>query len=141
MAPEREVAIYSPASSSFLQGGGPELGGREVQMTLLAEALEAEGISSALIVWPTETGANARRSFDLVEREPQPAGSPSWRLTETRRIWRVMARAVARLYVFRGGSPQVLAGAIFCRLRRRKLVFSVASDLDFDSTRPDRARW
>lgn len=30
--------------------------------------------------------------------------------------------------------------ALFCRIRRRKLVFSAANDLDFDFDRPDRSR-
>jgi glycosyltransferase involved in cell wall biosynthesis len=51
-----------------------------------------------------------------------------------------MREADAAVYVFRGGGPQLLVGAAFCRLHRRRLVFSSAIDLEFDFERPDRAR-
>jgi glycosyltransferase involved in cell wall biosynthesis len=44
------------------------------------------------------------------------------------------------VYLFRGGGPQLFVAAAFCRVHRRRLVFSAAIDLDFDFARRDRGR-
>jgi glycosyltransferase involved in cell wall biosynthesis len=157
MAPQRDVAIYSPASSVFFGGAGllanekgdlvagaegvAQGGGAELQMSLLARGLAAEGLSTAIILWPgarrLETGAPEP---DLVERPAYAGAGARAKLQEARCIWRAMREADARAYVFRGGGPQLTLGQAFCRLHRRKLIFSAASDLDFDFDRPDRTR-
>jgi glycosyltransferase involved in cell wall biosynthesis len=156
-APKRDVAIYSPASSVFFGGAGllaneegqlvagaegvAQGGGAELQMSMLARGLAAESVETAIIVWPV-----ARRletdvpEPDLVERPAYAGAGPRAKVREARYIWRAMREADARAYVFRGGGPQLTVGQAFCRLHRRKLIFSAASDLDFDFGRPDRTR-
>ena len=157
MAPKRDVAIYSPASSVFFGGaslvaneqgalvygstGVSKGGGAELQMSLLARGLNSQGLRTAIILWPIDRSlVKGEQEPDLVER-PRYAGTGARaKLVEARHIFRAMTEADARAYVFRGGGPQLLIGRAFCLLRRRRLIFSAASDLDFDFDRPDRSR-
>jgi glycosyltransferase involved in cell wall biosynthesis len=110
-------------------------------MSLLARGLSGEGLRTALIVWPLEQTPQASGPEpDLVQRPGYAGGGLGGKLREARHIWGAMRRADAAAYVFRGGGPQLMVGEAFCRLHRRRLVFSAASDLDFDFTRPDRTR-
>lgn len=143
----RDVAIYSPESSFFLgatRGEGiSQGGGRELQMAFLADGLAREGLDTALIDWPTEyrPSRSGPGTPELIERRPHAGNVRGLgRVMESSRIWRGLSKADAALYVFRGGGPQLLVIAAFCRLHRRGLVFSAASDLDFDFDRPDRTR-
>jgi glycosyltransferase involved in cell wall biosynthesis len=77
---------------------------------------------------------------DLVERPAYAGAGARAKVQEARYIWRAMRGADARAYIFRGGGPQLMIGDAFCRVHRRKLVFSAASDQDFDFNRPDRTR-
>jgi glycosyltransferase involved in cell wall biosynthesis len=157
MAPKRDVAIYSPSSAVFFGGAGlvaneeGELvmgstgvskgGGAELQMSLLARGLTAEGLRTAIILWPVGgTPPNGTSEPDLVERPIYAGAGAKGKALEARHIFRAMRAADAGAYVFRGGGPQLMIGRAFCRLHRRRLIFSAASDLDFDFTRPDRAR-
>ena len=46
-------------------------------------------------------------------------------------MWRALAAADSDVYIVRGGSPALGIAALFCRIRRRRLVFSSAIDGDF----------
>jgi glycosyltransferase involved in cell wall biosynthesis len=138
---ERQLAIYSPASAPFFEGGAGSLGGgAELQMALLAGQLAERGIRTGLIVWPLAAGASAPDGGpDLVERPAYDGGGGAGGLREARHIWRAMAEADAAAYLFRGSSTRLIVGAAFCAVRGRKLVFSAANDLDFDFDRADRS--
>lgn len=157
MAARRDVAIYSPGSSVHFAGAGlmaneraelgasaegiPQGGGAELQMALLSRGLAREGLRTALIVWPIgQPAALLDPTPDLVERPAYTGAGLADNAAEAVHIWRAMSASDAGAYVFRGGGPQLLVGAAFCRLRRRKLVFSAANDLQFDFSRPDRGR-
>jgi glycosyltransferase involved in cell wall biosynthesis len=157
MAPKRDVAIYSPASSVFFGGAGllaneagdlvgsaegvPRGGGAELQMSLLARGLSAEGLATGIIVWPvTRRRESGGPEPDLIQRPAYAGAGARAKVQETRYLWRAMREADARAYLFRGGGPQLAVGLAFCRLHRRRLIFSAASDLDFDFDRPDRTR-
>lgn len=158
MARKHDVAIYSPSSAVFFGGAGlvaneeGELvvgsqgvskgGGRELQMSLLARGLAAEGLRTAIILWPVvgphrDVGSGP----DLVERPRYAGTGAKAKALEARHIFRAMRDADAGAYIFRGGGPQLMVGWAFCRLYRRRLIFSAASDLDFDFSRPDRTRF
>jgi glycosyltransferase involved in cell wall biosynthesis len=157
MAPKHDVAIYSPGSSVFFGGAGllandagdlrasakgvPQGGGAEIQMAFLSRGLSATGLATAIITWPSGGGpARDPEEPDLVERPPYSGTGTRAKVQEARHIWRAMREADARAYIFRGGGPQLMIGDAFCRLHRRRLVFSAANDLDFDFNRPDRTR-
>jgi glycosyltransferase involved in cell wall biosynthesis len=152
-----DVAIYSPASSVFFGGRGRVTvgerefaagekgvaagGGAELQMAQLSRGLAARGLRTALICWPVHDPAPVDGpSPDLVSRGEYAGDRRGGRLAEAVRIWRAMAAADAAAYVFRGAGPQLFVASVFCRLHRRKLVFSAATDLDFDFERSDRGR-
>jgi glycosyltransferase involved in cell wall biosynthesis len=157
MAFKRDVAIYSPSSAVFFGGAGMfttdegELvmgstgvskgGGAELQMSLLARGLSAEGLRTGIILWPVAGPPRTGPSEpDLVERPLYAGAGARAKVLEARYIFRAMRDADAGAYIFRGGGPQLMVGMAFCRLYRRKLIFSAASDLDFDFSRPDRTR-
>jgi glycosyltransferase involved in cell wall biosynthesis len=143
------VAIYSPGSSIYFGGFEAEAGGRtgavgggaERQMANLAQELAERDLRVALITWPVDRPEGLSSNLDFVER-PRHVGTEArfGKLREGARVWRACAAADASVYVYRGGGPLLSVVAAFCRLRRRKLIFSVASDLDFDFDRPDRSR-
>jgi glycosyltransferase involved in cell wall biosynthesis len=144
--PRCDLAIYAPFAAWFFEGSASKLGrsggGAELQMTLLAEGLTERGIRVALIVHPVRGGQGASSGPELVERAAYAGGSPvTGKLAEVRHIWRALSAADARAYLFRGSGPQLMVGAAFSGLHRRKLVFSAANDLDFDFERPDRSRF
>ena len=143
------MAIYSPAASTMFGGvglrtggeGGAFGGGAELQMASLAQGLAERGLRVALIVWPLERPPGLHPNLDFVERPLHAADETRFgKVREALRVWRGCAAADASVYVCRGGGPLLFALAAFCRLRRRKLVFSAANDLDFDFDRPDRSR-
>ena len=150
MAHRNDIAIYAPFAFAFYEdqatygdrvarGGG----GAELQTRLMAEALARKGLRVAHIVYGGECQAQLPvSSLELVERKPWP-GRRGFRgkLLEALRVWRSLADADARLYLFRGGGAHVIIGAAFCLLHRRRLVFSASNDLDFIFDRPDRNRW
>jgi glycosyltransferase involved in cell wall biosynthesis len=142
--PRCDLAIYAPFAAWFFEGSGSKLGrsggGAELQMTLLAEELVGRGIEVTLIVFPPRGGRGASTGPKLVERADYAGDRPvAGKLAEARRIWRALSAADARAYLFRGSGPQLMVGAAFCTLHRRKLIFSAANDLDFDFERPDRS--
>jgi glycosyltransferase involved in cell wall biosynthesis len=150
LAPRNDIAIYAPFAFIYYEdralhgdrvphGGG----GAEMQTTLLAEALARNGFRVAHVVYQLEQPAEVTvPSLQVVERKPW-AGRRGLlgKLSEARRVWRSLAAANARLYVFRGGGAYLMVGAAFCLVHRRRLVMSASSDLDFMFDRPDRSRW
>jgi glycosyltransferase involved in cell wall biosynthesis len=157
MAPKRDVAIYSPAASVFFGGAGlsaneegdlvagaegvAQGGGAELQMSLLARGLAGEGLATGIILWPVPRRLEADGPQpDLIQRPAYAGTGARAKAQEARYIWRAMREADARAYLFRGSGPQLTVGHAFCRLHRRRLIFSAASDLDFDFDRPDRTR-
>ena len=144
-----EVAIYSPATSVYFGGVGmaaqpgiPQGGGAELQMALLGAGLVADGVRTALIVWPDRGAEPVIRPVPDLIRRPyyEKRGKVRMWITETLNIWRAMSRADADAYIFRGSSPQLASAFLFCLVRRRNLIFSAANDLDFDFSRADRGR-
>ena len=150
MAPRNDIAIHAPFAFPFYEdraaygeraprGGG----GAELQTRLLAEALARSGLRVAHIIYRREHPTEAPvPSLQLIERKPPWEGRRGLpgKVSEAVRVWRSLAGADARLYVFRGGGAHLMIGAAFCALRRRRLVFSASNDFDF-IRRTDRGRF
>lgn len=152
-APRSDVAIYSPfAAVVYERWGAPEApvdesrsvpGGAAVQTSLLATALAKLGWRVAHIVFPLHRhpGFHLDLPVELIERRRySAAGGIAAGVLELYAVVESLRRADARIYVFRGSSGKVIVGAIYAIVRRRRLVFSAANDLDFNFERPDRSR-
>jgi glycosyltransferase involved in cell wall biosynthesis len=146
LAPRNDIAIYAPFAFAYyedpIQGGGAPHGGGggELQTTLLARELARRGLRVAHILHPIKRPASPAPPVEIVQRMPDvPRRDPIGKLVEALRMWRGLAAADARLYLFRGGGAQLMIGACFCLLRRRRLVLSASNDLDF-VRRTDRGR-
>jgi glycosyltransferase involved in cell wall biosynthesis len=152
VSPRNDIAIYSPFAFSFYEdpdavafreakGGG----GAELQTTLLAHLLAADGLRVAHVVYPVEKMAPQEPPApEVVQRPPRaPRRDILGKLGETLGVWRALARADARLYVFRtglsGGIAAFAVGALFALVRRRRLVLAASNDLDFIFERADRS--
>jgi glycosyltransferase involved in cell wall biosynthesis len=146
LAARNDIAIYAPFAFAYYedpgQGGGAPLGGGggEFQTTLLARELAQRGLRVAHILHPIKRLASPAPPVEIVERKPDvPRRDAIGKLVEVLRMWRGLAAADARLYLFRGGGGQLMIGACFCLLRRRQFVLSASNDLDF-VRRTDRGR-
>ena len=134
-----DVAIYAPWGALYYGRGRDYMGGAEVQTTVLAHALKQRGLRVAHIVYPVKEPRRVdAASPTLVERSEWRRQGPLGELAETAAIWRGLYRADAEAYIVRGGGGHLIAASSFCRVLRRRLVFSSSSELDFDFARPDR---
>jgi glycosyltransferase involved in cell wall biosynthesis len=153
MSPRNDIAIYSPYAFAFYEDPTSEAhrdarggGGAELQTTLLARALAEDGLRIAHIVYPVEVLARPGvASLEVVQRPHRARRRDALgKLGETRGVWRALAAADARLYVFRtglsGGIAAFAVGALFCLRHRRRLVLAASNDLDFIYGRSDRSR-
>jgi glycosyltransferase involved in cell wall biosynthesis len=130
---QHDVAIYAPFSSGLYNRARGRSGGAERQMTLLAHALATHGHSVAHIVYPVQDPVPLPNpQLELVYREPYTTNQRLvGRILESTRIWRALRRADTRVLIVRTGTPVVGLAAMYCRLRRRRLIFSSANNSDF----------
>lgn len=133
--PRHNIAIYSPHASQLYERRPAVSGGAELQTVMLAAALAKHGRSVAHIVLPLETKVTTLPAqVDLVQRRPFADGSGLRKqVAEIGRVWAALAAADARVYVLRSSWAALGVVAAFCVLRRRRLVWASASDLDFGS--------
>jgi glycosyltransferase involved in cell wall biosynthesis len=131
---EHDVGIYttSAATAGFYDRDRGRAGGAERQMTLLARVLAERGHRVAHIVYPARDPVELPYPVDLVYRG-RYAGDRAivGRLLELGQILRALHAADARVTIVRTASPVVGVAALYCRLRRRRLVFSSANVSDF----------
>jgi glycosyltransferase involved in cell wall biosynthesis len=129
-----DVTIYSPFSAALLRRSVGRVGGAERQMLMLARGLVNLGHDVALVVYPVpDPVPDLDPRLTIVERADH-AGSEGpllGNLREGIHVARALSAADGKVVVVRTGNPVVGFIAIYCRLRRRKFVFSSASDVDF----------
>jgi glycosyltransferase involved in cell wall biosynthesis len=125
-----DVAIYTPHAAGIYDAAYGSGGGAERQTVMLARELVGRGLRTAHIVYPVEQPLRDERMPTLVMRPEQPL-SRRGLVLEPGVIWRAMARADARLYVFRTAHASIGMGAAWTKLMRRRLIFSAANDSDF----------
>jgi glycosyltransferase involved in cell wall biosynthesis len=130
---QHDVAIYAPFSRGLYDRARGRAGGAERQMTLLARSLAEHGHRVAHIVYPVEDPvALPNPQLRLVHRAPYTTNQRLvGRVLESRRIWRALQKADARVLIVRTGTPVVGLAAMYCRLRRSRLIFSSANNSDF----------
>lgn len=129
--PRHDVTIYAPYAGGHYDAACRRTGGAERQTVLLARSLTDQGFKVAHVVYPMREPVPPPGGPALVVRRPARY-KPLGRAVDPLRIWRAMAAAPASVYVFRGASGVVGAGAAFCRARGGALVFSGANDADFE---------
>jgi glycosyltransferase involved in cell wall biosynthesis len=130
--PSRDVAIYSPRSGHWYQRSNGRGGGAERQMMLLARALAARGASVAHVVFEPRDPVPMPPGLTLVTRAPDDESrSLVGGLREAVRVWRALGAANARVTIVRMATPALGVAGAWCRLHRRRLVFSSANDSDF----------
>jgi glycosyltransferase involved in cell wall biosynthesis len=138
--PERhDVAVYSPWGSLFYASGKTG-GGAEFQALTLARELASSGLRVAHVVFPVD-GARPlpAPAPTVVERSGYRGDIPAIGAgVEAFDVWRGLARANARCYVIRGSGGYMAAASAYCRVHRRRLIFSSSNDLDYHPTREDR---
>jgi len=104
-------------------------------MAVLAGELARLGRDVAIIVYPVpDPDPEIDGRLTLVERATRIGGDANGArgiASEAARVMRALVRANARVVVVRGGKSVVGVIALYCWLRRRKLVFSSANDFDF----------
>jgi glycosyltransferase involved in cell wall biosynthesis len=127
-----DVAIYAPFSGMLYDRAQGRAGGAERQMVLLAQALSGRGHQIAHIVYPVRQPVPLPGALTLVYRRGYTGDHRLvGRVAEAMHIWRALREADARVVVVRTGTPVVGLAALFCRLRRRRLIFSSANNSDF----------
>jgi glycosyltransferase involved in cell wall biosynthesis len=128
-----DVAIYAPHAQALYERRPRAVGGAERQTMLLARGLAERGYRVGHIVLEvTDPAPLPERPISLVERAPMRTHSGiTAQALEGERVWRALSRADADTYVFRSGWAVLGVAAVFCRLHRRRLIFSSANDLDF----------
>ncbi|HYQ13666.1 MAG TPA: glycosyltransferase family 4 protein [Solirubrobacterales bacterium] len=131
--PKFDLAIYMPLAAEHYRRSGPEGGGAELQTVLLARTLAARGLRIAHIVWPIEDPLPPEPGMPtVVQRPPFRGGRRAvGGAREALSIWQSLRVADASSYLFRTGRSRLIAGALFCQVHRRKLIYAGAHDLDF----------
>jgi len=111
-------------------------------MALLARALAERGHSVAHIIFQPTEPTTLTYPVTLVNREQRSASRRRIvrGLLEARTIWRALRAADAAVVVLRSASPVVGLVALYCRLRRRILIFSSSNISDFTLERMS-SRW
>jgi glycosyltransferase involved in cell wall biosynthesis len=114
----------------------------ERQMLLLARELSRRGLRVAMVVNAVgEREPGAAAGLTLVERGPRgSARGLRGTASECAQVRRALRDADGSVVVVAGGTPVLGFIAAYCRVRRRKLVFAAASDLDFEVGEPQKVR-
>ena len=137
-SPRYDVAVYCPLAAGFLRPGEGRTAGAERQMVLLARELGRRGFRVALVVNRIGGAPSGEETgLTLVERVERGPTKGVGALVEATRVLRSLMASDARVLVVSTGTPVVGFIALYCRLRRRRLVFASANDLDFDLGRSD----
>ncbi len=128
-----DVAIYLPSTAGLYDRKRARSAGAERQMVLLAQTLSERGFRVAQIVWPMADPAPLPNDrLTLVERAPLlTRRGRLGPLREAAETWRSLARADATVVVVRKRQGALPIAALFCLLRRRRLIFSAANNSDF----------
>lgn len=127
MGARREVVFFIPYASPLLSGEG-STGGAETQLVLVAKALQAHGRCVALTVFDTPGGLPASvDGVEIITLPRPPAGKGRARL-----LAGMLRHVDADIFVQRCAGSYTGVVGLVARARRRRFVYSSASDLDFD---------
>ncbi len=115
------------------------IGGVERQITLMARWLAGRGHNVSLLTWDEGTGGDVIiDGVRVYMMAKQDAGIPGLRFFVPRwsSLNRALAKADARIYYHNCAEYVTGQVALWCRLKKRKFVYSVASEPDCDPKLP-----
>lgn len=129
MARRWEIAFVVPYATPLLLGTG-STGGAETQLVLLAHALRARGRRVALATFDAPGGLPASvDGIDLVALPPRPTTGR----TRAALVATLLRHVDADVLVQRAAGSYTGVVGLVARARRRRFVYSTASDFDFDA--------
>jgi glycosyltransferase involved in cell wall biosynthesis len=129
MGAPRDVVFFTPYAAPLLTGAG-STGGAETQLVLLARTLHARGWRVALTVFDVPGGVPP--TVDGVEIIVLPHPSPG--AGRVRLIAGLLRQVDGAVVVQRAAGSHTGLVGLAARARRRRFVYSSASDFDFDAT-------
>ena len=132
-----KICIISLGAYPLLARQDMELvGGAELQSVLLAKELARRDFDVSFVV--LDHGQKSpEMADDITIFKAYPANAPMGiRFSTVRLIWRALSQADAEIYYgFRGVAGVV---ALYCLLRRKKLVIGIPSDMEVEAERASR---
>ncbi len=123
-----KICFVSLSSYPLLAEKGMEfVGGAENQLVFLARELVKQDFEVSFITYgngqePVEY-IDCLRVIKVYKREDVPDLNL---ITKAWHVWNALRKADADIYLERSGSPGIVS--LFCRLRKKKIIFSIASD-------------
>lgn len=130
----------SEATYGLMVGGDASatVGGAEVQQALLAPALQKLGYSISFLVpdlgQPDEVVTEQGIRLIKTREQYKPVAGLRDQLADVRLLFRAMSRAGADIYYQRTSATITGIVALYCKLKRKPFVYSVASNMDLDGT-------
>lgn len=123
-----DVVFYVPTIAPLLAGDrSSPPGGAETQVRLVAGALAAQGVRTALIAFDHPDLPERDGAVTVVRREPHAANP----VVEAARIAAALRRVPSRVVVTRQAGAHTGMAALVARAGRRRFVYSAANVLDF----------
>jgi glycosyltransferase involved in cell wall biosynthesis len=134
MRSRRDVVFFAPYAGPLLAAragvdGGGSAGGAETQLFLVARALARRGRRVALAVFDRGDGLPGEVDGVEVIRLPVPSAGAAAR---SRFVALLLRRLDADVLVQRAAGSHTGMVGLLARVRRRRFVYSSASDFDFD---------
>jgi glycosyltransferase involved in cell wall biosynthesis len=130
------LCFVAPAAWSVISADPAirEVGGAEVQQTILARLFAANGYPVSMICHDYGQPEHVRLDGVTVHKASAPhAGLPVLRFVHPRltRMWRALRVVDADIYYCRAAGMLVGLVAQFCRLHGKRAVYAAASNMDF----------
>ena len=117
-------------------------GGAEMQQVLLARELSKEGFDISFITF--DFGRKGIEKYDNIKifkiySTNAPTGARHY-YSKLRTIWNALKQANSDIYYCRGFGVNAGIAALFCLLKKKKFILSIAHDMDVDGTRLKKAK-
>jgi glycosyltransferase involved in cell wall biosynthesis len=125
-----KICFLSLNSYHLLTGRGlAHTGGAEVQQVELAKELQKKGFKIYFITYTTDHNRNEMvNGINIVPVYDRKESNKLSFLNKFLMIWKKLKEVDADIYFYRAGSPGI--SSIFCKLNKKKLIKSIASNIE-----------